>query len=386
MSHAPPNAQARQKALHLSTARLVLTKARQHIKGFMHKRAHSRAKAETETETCAVATPSSHHIAGAGAAASPLSFLLPRHGRSDAATLPPSGDMSAHEFARLFATAERDVAAPRNAGCAAPVAHGKRRIAPAEEGDDVGDAFACSPHPLKRLRRDYSATDTESEMELDDLVPRIRVLTGGASVAVAPRPPSSIPSAQSRWQSPHTSPLGPKTSKYVRRSRSGYFPVAPSKAAPNLPVKCLLHEFQKDNRSRDPLVQHPQWCDDLFVSALQPYLHPGYKCNHRYHPCDPEYYEDQCQSDIGLSDDEDDEDDYDSLSTPEEAEEDAKMHVAIHSTEERHPRPDTIKVDRETYPWAKWQESVGAIQNMASPWGMEEIDGTDVAIAMAIST
>ncbi|KAF8483216.1 hypothetical protein JB92DRAFT_3148976 [Gautieria morchelliformis] len=111
----------------------------------------------------------------------------------------------------------------------------------------------------------------------------------------------------SKWQMPRTSPLGPRTSTYRRRSRESPQPSSDLNK-PSWFRHCVRRNFYSDISMRIPDAESAQWCDDLHGTGLQAVLHPTYRCPHLYHPSDPEYDEewpDESWSDEEWSDNED---------------------------------------------------------------------------------
>lgn len=97
-----------------------------------------------------------------------------------------------------------------------------------------------SERPLKRMR-----TETESYSRSDDMSSRSKPVVGSNTATSSTSTPSPVPF--SKWQSPQTSPLGPRTCKYRRRSKQSSQPARrPTKTTSNLAIQCVLRAFQHE--------------------------------------------------------------------------------------------------------------------------------------------
>lgn len=107
-----------------------------------------------------------------------------------------------------------------------------------EDGEQHPSDVKVSERPLKRIR-----TEVDSYLHSDLRMPSCSKPVV-EPVTPAPTPPSSM---LSKWRSPRTSPLGPRTSKYRRRSRQSSQPArTPTKANLNLAMQCVLRAFQHE--------------------------------------------------------------------------------------------------------------------------------------------
>jgi hypothetical protein len=198
------------------------------------------------------------------------------------------------------------------------------------------------------------------------------------------------PSPLSRWQAPRSSPLGPRTSPYCRRSKISPFPsILSSSFVKDHLVRNVVNEWVPfflrhllvlpdfhrllSNVARDPYEQSAQWCEDLHALGLSETFHPTYICRHEYHPNDPEYDEEwsnETWSDEEWSDSED--------TPPSPADEDqAESSVTIIRAEEQ---PQANNSETFTFVhWNNWRPSLPLPPHMldihpplGSPWNASE--------------
>ncbi|GJJ13688.1 hypothetical protein Clacol_007944 [Clathrus columnatus] len=295
----------------------------------------------------------------------------PRHDAIPSA--PPVGTRRSTKSLSHLPERNRVISIPK-LSCSSPL---KRRIDSNDDKDleDHPSDVGGSERPLKKMR-------IESCLRLDDQMPSCsKSVVESNLTATAPLP---------KWQPPRSSPLGPRTSKYRRRSKQSYYPSrGPTKSTPNLFIRCVSHAFQLDNKNRNPSLQTPQWCEDLLVSGLKDYLHPNYQCRHIFHPSDPEFDEewsDETWSDEEWSDSEDEEFEDCPPSPPDSGDvSDVDMDVTILAPEEHTPEANQdLELHIKSH-W-KWHTPSKCSSSLSLPWRPESDVRSEKALSMAIST